>query len=157
MTASTIWPIVLWGPPASALWTSLGTSVATSRRQDGKISLFSLLMTQSKGIWNLPLFLTSQSRGTGKSLSLSASQSVCLSLQYSWSNQETLGIQCVTINVVTSPSLVDLFHSSTLKCLKTFRYGCCHTAENQKKVKMLGYPWPSMCPVILIHQHTAGS
>lgn len=32
-----------------------------------------------------------------------------------------------TITVATSPSLVDRFHSSTLKCLKTLRNGCSHT------------------------------
>ena len=33
----------------------------------------------------------------------------------------------LTVTTATSPSLEDRFHSSTLKCLKTLRNGCCHT------------------------------
>lgn len=33
----------------------------------------------------------------------------------------------LTVTAATSPSLVDRFHSPTLKCLKTLRNGCCHT------------------------------
>lgn len=34
-----------------------------------------------------------------------------------------------TVTTATSPSLLDRFHSSTLKCLNTLRKGCCQAAE----------------------------
>lgn len=36
-----------------------------------------------------------------------------------------------TITTATSPSLLDRFHSSTLKCLNTLRKGCCQAAGEE--------------------------
>ena len=38
----------------------------------------------------------------------------------------------LTVTGVTSPSLVDRFHSPTLKCLKTLRNGCCHAGGSRR-------------------------
>jgi hypothetical protein len=38
----------------------------------------------------------------------------------------------ITMVLTTSPSLVDFFHDATLKCLKTFTNGCCHTEMSRQ-------------------------
>ena len=48
----------------------------------------------------------------------------------------------LTITVATSPSLVDRFHSSTLKCLKTLRNGCCHTGGTGRSGDLPQVPDP---------------
>lgn len=56
------------------------------------------------------------------------------------------GHAAITMKVVTSPSFVDRFHSSTLKCLNTLRYGCCQAAAGRAEGSVRGLPPPAPSP-----------